>query len=406
MLQSVNRLREETVEARILFTGDLCAIHRVERMLTDGDIAGAFGSTRALFQEADLTVVNLEAPLCRDLAPVPKLGPPFMADPRVAEALRDVPVHVACLANNHVMDRGADGLLQTLAALDGAGILYVGGGKTPAEAAAGLEVDVGGLAVVLLNSATVEGAIPLDGPGAARIDHLRCRRLVSESAGRGAFVIPILHTGKEQVPLPSPGMRQLCKELIDAGAAAVIGHHPHVPQGIEIYGNRPIVYSLGNFLFDWQEPEPETDVSFLFELGLSSNGVAEFRVHPVGKSRTGGAELLAGAAGKDFYALLADLSAPFADKLEYQTLWTEQCRGLFESWYLPRVKRMGDMDSEDEEKRRKAYLTLLNLLENDEHGEVLKRAVLERATGGAETDPIARERLDDWMVRMQGLGGS
>ncbi|MFW6157755.1 MAG: CapA family protein, partial [Planctomycetota bacterium] len=124
------RLADEPVVASVLLAGDLCPIHRMDAVLAAGGLDAAFGDCRELFERADLTVVNLEAPLCRREAPLDKLGPNFRADPAIAATLADMPVHVACLANNHTMDQGAGGLLETLDALAEAGIQTVGASRT------------------------------------------------------------------------------------------------------------------------------------------------------------------------------------------------------------------------------------------------------------------------------------
>jgi Bacterial capsule synthesis protein PGA_cap len=394
-------VRNQESRARILFAGDLCPMHRLETMLAAGDVDGAFGDTRGIFSAVDLAIVNLEAPLCKVEAPIDKLGPNFRAEPRIAAALAEVPVHVACLANNHIMDQGAEGLAETLTALDAAGVRHVGAGPDQNRAAGPLKLEVKGLRLALLNFATVEGAILREGPGAARIDHLAVRRAVSKAADGNALVIPILHAGKEQVLFPSPGMQGLCRELVDAGATAVVCHHPHVPQGIEIYRDRPIAYSLGNFLFDWPEPEPETDSSFLLELGMSESGVSEVRLHPFKKSEVGGAELLRGQAHADYLDFIAGISAPLEREGRLLPLWREQCRELLASWYASRLARGALIGSDDLQERRRAGLTLLNLMENDEHGEVLKQALLDQVTGNAAGDDNARRELDELMKRLK-----
>ncbi len=407
MLDSEGRMRlsDQETRARLLFTGDLCPINRLEAVLAGGDVDAAFGGTRELFRAADLAVVNLESPLCSGGSPIAKLGPNFKADPRIAGVLAGVPVGAACLANNHVMDQGPEGLAETIAALDAAGIPHVGAGPDQTAAFGPLVLEAGGLKVALLAFAIVEGALPRTGPGAARIDHLRVRRAVAEAAAAGVAdaVIPMLHAGKEQILFPSPGMQDLCRELVAAGAAAVICHHPHVPQGVEVHDGRPIVYSLGNFLFDWSEREPETDSSFLLELELAPSGPTGLAVHPMVKEEKGGAALLEGEGRAEYVAFLDEISAPLADRGDFVRLWKEQCRGLMKSWYEPRMKRGADATSADPELRLKSELTFLNLMENDEHGEVLKTALLARATGSGGPDPGARARLDALMARLVGF---
>jgi len=397
------RLSSERERARVLFTGDLCPIHRVEEMLVAGDIDGVFGDARGLFRCADLAVVNLEAPLCSRETPIEKLGPNFRSDPAVAGALAAGPVGVACLANNHIFDQGPEGLSATIAALDAAGLAHVGAGPDQHRAAGPLVRELGGVHLALLNFATVEGAIPREGPGGARIDHLLVRRAVAEAAAGGTAVVPVLHTGKEQVSFPSPLVQRLCRELIEAGAAAVICHHPHVPQGIEIYRDCPIAYSLGNFLFDWPDPEPETDSSFLLELELGGNGVCGLGVHPFRKSATGGVELLAGEERAAYLGFVGDLSAPLGRPEDLRPLWREQCRRLLDSWYARRLARGANIVSDRPEERRRAALTFINFLENNEHGAVLEEALVAVATGRDAPDEAAGRKLDELEARLKGF---
>ena len=394
-------LTEDAPQARALFTGDLCPINRLDGMLVQGDLQGAFGDTLDVFRQADLAVVNLEAPLCDVEAPIDKLGPNFRSDPAVAGALAEVPVRVACLANNHVMDQGAQGLKATLDNLEAAGISHLGARRDQSEAGRPLSLEVKGLRLALLNYGTVEGALPTSGPGAARMDPIRIRRAVCNAAADYDLVIPVLHTGKEEVLFPSPMMTRLCRELVEAGASAVVCHHPHVPQGIEIYRDCPIAYSLGNFLFDWHEPEPLTDTSFLLELELAGPGVSGLRLHPIVKSATGGAKLMSAPAREEYLEFMADISMPLTSPERHEGLWLEQCRRLLGSWYAPRLARGQDLCGDDLGSHRRACLTFLNVLEDWEHGENLRAALLAEVTGGPIADPEAGQYLDDLRVRLE-----
>ncbi|MCX7804570.1 MAG: CapA family protein [Planctomycetota bacterium] len=398
------RLAEGPVIARLLFSGDLCPINRVERMLTSGDITRAFGDTMELFAAADLAVVNLEAPLCRKEAPIRKCGPNFRADPRTARSLAAAGVDVCCLANNHVMDQGAAGLRWTLAALDSAGLRHVGAGPDQTAAGGPLRIEIRGIWLALLNFGIVEGAAPMEGPGAARLEAAAVLRATAAAAETGSLTIAVLHAGREEVPLPSPQMRDLCRGLVEAGAAAVVCHHPHVPQGIEFHRNRPIAYSLGNFLFDWHEPEPHTDSGFLLELGVSRRDVVELAVHPFRKSAAGGAGLLRGRDRAEWLRFLRDLSEPLADERLMVRLWKEQCRMQLGAGYPNRLKRLAGLFSPDAGERMRAGLTMLNLLRGFEHNEVLQEALTARVTGDGKSDRGARRILEGLDRRLRAFG--
>ena len=395
------RLSDAPPVLTLLAAGDLCPTNRLEALLAAGDVRAAFGGCLDLFARADLTVVNLEAPLCPAASPIPKCGPNFRADPAVAGALKAAGVDVCCLANNHILDQGPAGLEATLAVLDRAGLRHLGAGRTAQAAAAPLVLEAGGLKLELLNLAEAEFARSTGGAGAAGLDPAANCRAVAESAARADAVIACLHGGCEQVLFPSPAMQRRCRELVDAGAAAVVCHHPHVPQGLEIHRGRPIAYSLGNFLFDWPEPEPETDSAFLLELGFHKAGVAELAVHPFRKGRSGGAEALAGAERAAYVRFLNGLSAPLGDASRMAALWDGQCRALWETRYRARLGRVAELESADAEARQAARLSVYNLFQCEAHGEALARALELLAVGPPACDRPARKRLAALMAQLR-----
>jgi poly-gamma-glutamate synthesis protein (capsule biosynthesis protein) len=398
------RLRRARPALRLLLSGDVCPIDRIERALIAGDLDGVFGDTLGLFRQADLAVINLESPLCRTKRPIVKCGPNFRTDPAVAAALVAAGVDVCCLANNHVMDQGPAGLRETLRSLDAAGLWRLGAGSDQTAVAGPLTFARRGIRLALLNFGIVEGALAADGPGAAKIDVLTVRQAVARAANGGAVVISILHAGREEVLFPSPGMQQFCRELIDAGAAAVIAHHPHVPQGMEIWSGRPIAYSLGNFLFGEPGQATHTDTSFLLELGLAPGGVVELAIHPVRGGSSGRVMLLRGRERSSWLGFFREISQPLGNKSAFQRLWTEQCRPQLAAWHGPRLARAANLASPRVADRRRAEVTMLNLMEDLEHGEVIKSAIRARATGRAALDRPARRTLDALIRRLCALG--
>lgn len=95
---------------------------------------------------------------------------------------------------------------------------------------------------------------------------------------RADLVIPVMHWGWEHAPLASPRQRQLARLMIDAGADAVVGGHPHVTQDTETYRGKPILYSLGNFVFDGFNDE-ENNTGWLLQMELTRQGVTQWRTH-------------------------------------------------------------------------------------------------------------------------------
>jgi len=395
----------ESPRLRLLVAGDLCPINRLEAMLSAGRAAEAFADSLPLFERADLSVVNLESPLTDTPAPIEKCGPNFGVTRRVAAGLAAAGVDIACLANNHIMDQGERGLADTLAALDQAGIRRLGAGTTPQDAEAPLMLEVGGLRLALLNIAEGEFSRSRGGPGAAPLRPVANCRAVTGAAGAADVVLVFLHAGNEQILFPPPWVQRFSRQLIDAGAHAVIAHHPHVPQGIELYGDRPIAYSLGNFLFDWAGHEPETDTSFLLELELAADGVSSVQAHPLRKAPDGGAGLLGGNERHDYIRFLNELSAPLSDDVRMAALWDEQCVWLYEHRYTGHMRKLAPL-FQDGDGRRKAELLAYNLFNCEAHREALTHILRLRTEGRLAHVAADRQYLDGLMARLKAMAPS
>jgi hypothetical protein len=168
--------------------------------------------------------------------------------------LKESGFDVLSLANNHIMDYGPSGLYQTIDALDDAGILQVGAGRTIQEANAPLLVECAGEKIAILARSSVIVRSPCYAserqPGAAFLNEKELISSLRECKRAADIVILLMHWGVEEYVLPTPEQRTWSKIFAKAGADLVLGHHPHVLQGIERDGNSLVAYSLGNFLFD------------------------------------------------------------------------------------------------------------------------------------------------------------
>jgi poly-gamma-glutamate synthesis protein (capsule biosynthesis protein) len=203
--------------------------------------------------------------------------------PRFVRVLNTAGIGVVSIANNHVFDYGEQGLLDTFSYLDSAGIRYVGAGRTRTDAhrpyffsrngrnVAILAYYGGGEARVATNK---QSGVARRELGAISAD-VRALRL----ADRSMYIVVILHWGTEKAEAPDPAQIAFARALIDAGVNAVVGHHPHVLQGIERYNNGIIVYSLGNFLFGGNGRH--TYDTGVFEITLERAGPV-FRFIPIG----------------------------------------------------------------------------------------------------------------------------
>ncbi len=229
----------------------------VDRMEAEG-AAYPFVLVRGTL-EADITFANLEGALSDRGTPWPKAYN-FRTPPRLANGLNWAGFNVLTLANNHSLDYGADGLVDTLQTLDELGIKHVGAGVDFASAHAAAIIDVGGVRVAFLGYV----ATPDESNGFSIYDWAAGLGLAGLSIGTpegiaadvvaarqvADFVIVAVHAGTEYSAFPDATQVALADAALAAGADAYIGAHPHVLQPIELRGHQLIAWSLGNFVFD------------------------------------------------------------------------------------------------------------------------------------------------------------
>jgi hypothetical protein len=258
---------------------------RVQALNLDWSTIGAdfgfpFRKIAPFFTSKDLVVLNLETPLTDYV----RGNGLFKSAPGYARAMRAAGVSLVNLSNNHIFDVGEAGFKDTLRHLDAARVQYCGVGSDREACRAGTRVDLRGTRLLFLSytqfcnsrfaslANSCSGLLPLD----------RQLMIADIRTGRphADVVIVSVHWGLENQPNVHPAQVEIGHELIDAGADAVIGHHPHVPHGIEVYRGRPILYSLGNFIFA-QRCDPTWSDNFLAELVIDQRRVRGVILHPV-----------------------------------------------------------------------------------------------------------------------------
>lgn len=217
------------------------------------DLVGTFASVRSALVGADFTFANLECTLPGD-------GSRIATEPRVvarAEQIRAFAssgIQVVSLANNHMFDCFAAGFERLRDLLAQRHVAWFGAGLDLAEATEPLLLARRGQRIAMLAGVDERsGAAHVAGPGRFGVAPLEMDRLVGqvrELTGEVDHVIVSLHWGEERLMLPSPEQVAAARQLVDTGASLVLGHHPHVVQGMEIRNGTPICYSLGNFVAD------------------------------------------------------------------------------------------------------------------------------------------------------------
>jgi hypothetical protein len=246
---------------RIVFVGDINFARSLARnYLFQGRGAEVLAGVRDELRGADIAVGNLESILLDRGRHADTTNSPVFAGP-VTEAmplLHDAGFDFIGTANNHAWDFRRAGLLENLMHLDSAGIPHNGTGANLGDAWRPVVIRMKGWTVAFFSmTAIFNNPYTLSVIGSeseccvAWADTLRAAerfRTVRDSVGAD-LVIAYIHAGMEYRPVPEPDVVIRFRALVRAGADAVIGHHPHVPQGIEWLDGKPIVYSLGNFVF-------------------------------------------------------------------------------------------------------------------------------------------------------------
>jgi poly-gamma-glutamate synthesis protein (capsule biosynthesis protein) len=202
------------------------------------------------YQDADVAMVNLENPLTRSTLRRPNKQFNFKADPESVQVLTEGGIDIVNLANNHTMDYEEPGLGSTMATLDQAGIKTVGAGRDIKEARRPSIIEVKGQRIAYFGyyDADFHAATESLAGTNPRYDE-RVAADIKAIRDQVDWVVVNYHWGVELAEYPGDWQIDLARFTIDQGADVVIGHHPHTLQGAEIYKGRPIVYSLGNFIF-------------------------------------------------------------------------------------------------------------------------------------------------------------
>ncbi len=206
------------------------------------------------FQQADLVVANMECVLTS----IGRDGIPgkctLRSSPEWVHVLRKAGVGLVSLANNHTMDFGSVGLFDTMEALRQAHVNFVGAGRNRDEACAPVFLDIAQRRIAFLARSAVIVSAPTYAteniPGVAFLDVDQTVAAIRACRSRADLVVLMVHWGIEEYSYPSLAQRALAKQLIEAGADLILGHHPHVLQGVEQFGAGMVVYSLGNFAFN------------------------------------------------------------------------------------------------------------------------------------------------------------
>jgi poly-gamma-glutamate capsule biosynthesis protein CapA/YwtB (metallophosphatase superfamily) len=265
------------------FAGDTMMSGHVETRLRENGFDFPFVHVTSLFQHDDVTVVNLETPVTTRGTPAAKTYV-YKSPPEAVPAMKTAGIDLVNLANNHSMDQGVEGLLDTMRVLDENEIAYVGAGADAARAYAPVLVERNGITIAFFGFSRVVPEVSWyagkNKPGlAVSYDPARAVEAIRAARSKADLVVVIAHWGKEKVDLPVDHQKELARAYIDAGADLVVGSHPHVLQGFESYHGKWIAYSLGNFIFT-RAAEPKTWETMVLQATCTKQGDCTLKMLP------------------------------------------------------------------------------------------------------------------------------
>ncbi|HEU0021581.1 MAG TPA: CapA family protein [Dehalococcoidia bacterium] len=283
-----------TKNLTIAIAGDVMLGRLVNEAIARKGFSYPWGNLLPVLQEADIFLVNLECALTARAQPWHDGEDKafyFRAVPSVAETLRIGRVDFASVANNHSCDFGTEGMAETVAVLDQAGIAHAGAGADLAAAsepafltAKGVRVGVVAFADYPLAWAASPNApginytpISLD-PG----DFTRIEEALATARQQADLVIFSIHWGPNMSSRPTDLFRQFARRVMDAGADIFWGHSAHVVQGIEVFQGKPILYDTGDFVDDYAVDDlVRNNLSALFRVQVGPTGMERIDLVPV-----------------------------------------------------------------------------------------------------------------------------
>ena len=375
--------------AEIIIAGDWAPI----RDFSDTILANPeaiYGDLLPMLQDCHLRMVNLECPLVDDGTPVHKSGAVLKGVSGHISGLTAVPFEVATLGNNHVFDYGIDAFVHTRDLLHQHGIQSTGAGMSLAEAEKPLKVTANGVNIGIISFSEGEDlSAASDGvPGVLGWEVDRVIEQVKEIRPHVHVIVVICHGGVEYIPFPPPYLSDALQRIANAGTDLVIGHHPHVPQGIQIHNNVPICYSLGNFVFFQPTDLLYRKIGYLVKAGLTTDGVSTIRIVPY-EIGSNGLMLLKDDKLRRALKKIGDLSAPLTQTGGIADAWKGFLKHYGAGGFVNEISGLLDRFKNERPKGAAMFRNRLTTLQHHHHlADLMTRIMdgtLEDAPGWAVT---------------------
>jgi len=274
--------QENTV--RLNFVGDIMMDGHVETLLKEKGYPYPFVHVTEPFRQDDVTVANLETPVAVKGTPETNKEYVYNSPPEAIPAMKAAGVDLVNLANNHSMDQGESGLVDTMKILEENGIAYVGAGSDADRAYAPVLLERNGVKIAFFGFSRVIPEVSWyagkNKPGvAATYDPTKAVEAIRAVREQADLIVVVAHWGKEKTDYPVDHQKTLARAYIEAGADLVVGGHPHVLQGFESYRGKWIAYSLGNFVFT-RSSHPKTWETMILQATCTKTGGCALKMMP------------------------------------------------------------------------------------------------------------------------------
>ena len=243
---------------RIIIGADIVPTKSNVQLFSEGKTEELIGTElmEMLTAPNTYTIFNLEVPLSDIQDPISKFGPNLIAPSKAIEGYKALNIDLLTLANNHILDHGAQGLNATINLLDQNGIGYLGAGQNINEAAKSYLFAFANKTIGVYACAEHEFSIAgSETAGANPFDPLETPDHIRELKQQCDYIIVLYHGGKEHYRYPSPNLQKNCRKLVDCGADLIVCQHSHCIGCEEKYKDATIIYGQGNFLFDASDIE-------------------------------------------------------------------------------------------------------------------------------------------------------
>jgi len=262
--------------------GDLMMSSWIIEVVQENGVDFPFDSTRQFIKSADVAIANLEAPLTAKGERFEDKKYTFKVPPHFVHGIANAGFDVVTMANNHIVDFGCDGIVNSFAALEEAGIRHCGAGQNRAEACAPTILDIYGIKVAFIG-------FSMTYPEEFWATQRRCGTCypteqllyeqITQAERMADLTVVSFHWGAEKHESPRAYQQNYGRNAIDFGADLVLGHHPHVLQGLELYKGKLIVYSLGNYVFASYSNAAKT--SMVLRARIDPNGLIFAKIIPI-----------------------------------------------------------------------------------------------------------------------------